>query len=633
MNALLASLLISFVSSTELACEADENGRLVCSFIVDPSLTVKEAKLKDCTDGLCVEALVSTYPSPNLHANDKTLGALRIGKATYRKPYSQYTPDVAAWLSQAPFASIDNDPLEWAQWCGNLGTSHLTNAVEWYDLELAVNALEQSLLLIQGQTSEHSSWLQGWEEFTASVETNLGEAYFLDPQMNHFPQSLEHYLKALEVYQFLLQEETQFQPNGQMNRKLAYARINAKVGMTLLQMQSPFSTIATGSSVPGDGVMDSVTTLLNTESDSQDFLSRAKEALSVAIATYQPLCEKLSIKDDPALFVETCVEYASTLQYSATAESTSGDLPKAEQYMVEALAVYFGDQNILEATDNVDNALKDAYNVWYGSGAVDSIASTLVSVSNAYSQQGQYSKSKTAYRLAMLFYSRFNIAVPSIAATAEGILDVDESQMEGSLNEYFSLLTAYRRGTGQSAGRIPDGPRGTINHEVKEQTQNVVYQRDDGYEGDLLFNLGTIYLTIQQETEAVSWLEQAIELYERLGDERKPQIANAKASLSLLYFRMRRFDDAERAHFDSLDMYQALYGDGVNPYVQGLEEYQEELVQALEQLGAKNSNSDATASSNGAVAGGIDLDKYKQSIQNATEAAASAAANDAKEEL
>jgi tetratricopeptide (TPR) repeat protein len=629
LKALLASLLVlvTVTASSELTCQKDDNGTLVCSFRVDPSLVSKEKQLKACTGSICIEAVVSTHPNPSnpsRHEKEQTPGVLNVGKATYRQPYSQYPPDVAAWLQQAPQTSIDSSPLEWAQWCGNLGTFHLTNAIEWYDLELAINALDQSLLLIHEQTNTDSLFLQGWEEFTASVESNLGEAYYLDPQINHFPQSLDHYEEALEIYKLLLQEETQqlLLPNDQINRELAFARISAKIGMTLLQMHSPDANSLVGNGMSGE-YLDSVTKLLNPEEDTQDSLGPAKDAFAAAIDIYHPHCEDLSIKDDPAFFVQTCLDYVSTLQYAATAESTSGNLPKAEQYMIKALEVYFGGENILEETDNTKDALKNVYNTWYESGAVDSIASLLVSSANAYSQLGQYDKSKSSYGLAMAFYSRFNIAVPPIAAiTSAGGLDVDSL-----LDQYLGMVTAYRRGTGQTGPpQQSQGNRG-ISTEDHDQTKNIIYQRDDAYEGDVVFNLGSIYLSMGDENEAISWFEQAIELYENKGDERKARIASAKTNLALLYFRMGRFHDSERAHFDSLDIYEALYGDGVNPYLQ---EYQEELRQAMEQLGVKSSNAE-TASTDGGTASGIDLEKYKQSIQNATEM--SAATNDRREEL
>jgi tetratricopeptide (TPR) repeat protein len=636
LKALLASLLVlvTVTASTELTCEKDDNGTLVCSFRVNPSLISNEKQLKACTESICVEAVVSTHPNPSnpsRHEKEQTPGVLYVGKATYRQPYSQYPPDVAAWLQQAPKTSIDSSPLEWAQWCGNLGTFHLANAVEWYDLELAINALDQSLLLIHEQTNTDSLFLQGYEEFTASVESNLGEAYYLDPQVNHFPQSLEHYEKALEIYKFLLQDETQvLPPNDQINRKLAFARINAKVGMTRLQMHPSYAKSIVGNGMPGE-YLDSVTKLLNPEEDTQDSLGPAKEAFATAIDIYRPRCEELSMKDDPAFFVQTCLDYVSTLQYAGTAESASGNLPKAEQFMIKALEVYFGGENILEETDNTEDALKNVYNTWYASGAVDSIANLLVSIANFYSQLGQYDKSKSSYGLAMTFYSKFHIAVPPIVATTSaGGLDLEETQTDSLLDQYLGLLTAYRRGTGQTGPpQHAKGNRG-ISHEDHDQTKNLIYQRDDTYEGDVVFNLGTIYLSMGDDDEAVSWFEQAIELYENEGDERKVQIASAKTNLALLYFRMGRFVDSELAHFDSLDIYQALYGDGVNPYLQGLEEYQEELRQAMEQPGVKSSKAE-TASTDGGIAGGIDLKKYKQSIQNATEA--SAATNEPKEEL
>eukprot|EP00980_Cylindrotheca_fusiformis_P025244 scaffold13311_cov161-Cylindrotheca_fusiformis.AAC.10 len=524
---------------------------------------------------------------------------------------------------------MNHSPLEWAQWCGSLGTFHLSSAVEWYDLELAINALEQSLFLIQSQTNDNSFLIRHWAEFMASVETNLGEAYFLDPQMEHFPQSLHHYEKAKHIYENLLTGEADLYLLDRANLQLAYARINSKVGAALLQMHTPIDVFSARNGMAGGNNLD----ITVGYPEHHGYVKQAQAAFSVAIETYQSQCATLSIKDDPDTFVQTCGEYASTLQYAATAESALGNLEKSEGHMMQATRVYFDGEDILVGSGNVDGALNNAYNDWHASGAVQSIANVLVNLSTIHAQRGDYGKSKRAYGLAMKFYSRFDIPVPPIAATVGGS---EGLELESVLDQYFDMLTSYRRGTGQNGMQYEQGRKGPINYREQDQsqTQYTMYQRDDAYEGDILFNLGTIYLSMQDENEAIGWFEQAIELYTNKGDERKAQIASANANLSLLYMRQRRFEDSQRAHFDSLDMYQALYGDGVNPYVQGLEEYQEELVRVLETVGVKGSESKDGLSSDGGIAGSsIDLEKYQQSIRNATEAASAAAENDLKDEL
>jgi hypothetical protein len=92
-------------------------------------------------------------------------------------------------------------------------------------------------------------------------------------------------------------------------------------------------------------------------------------------------------------------------------------------------------------------------------------------------------------------------------------------------------------------------------------------------------------------------------------------MADAKLNLGMGYFRAGRFADSQRVHFEALDIYRQLYGEGVNPYLQGLEEYEDMLIEAM---GGKPQPKEETKGDLGNHM--IDLEKFKQSIKNATEA-------------
>ena len=93
-------------------------------------------------------------------------------------------------------------------------------------------------------------------------------------------------------------------------------------------------------------------------------------------------------------------------------------------------------------------------------------------------------------------------------------------------------------------------------------------------------------------------------------------MANAKLNLGLSYFRARRFADSQRTHFEALDIYLQLYGEGINLYLQGLEEYEDMLNKAM---GGKSTTKRGEEGRPENPM--IDLEKFKQSIKNATEAA------------
>jgi tetratricopeptide (TPR) repeat protein len=153
------------------------------------------------------------------------------------------------------------------------------------------------------------------------------------------------------------------------------------------------------------------------------------------------------------------------------------------------------------------------------------------------------------------------------------------------------------------------------------------YQRDDEYEGDLHVTLGALYLSNDDLEKAMVYFENAISLYQ-INDSHSRRMADAKTNMAMALFRARQFQESIRVHTEALELYRALYGDGVNPLTQGLEDYEDLLGEPISQVlngvvaGGKTYNGATTLE--GGVAGGmhIDLGKYKQSLENATEAAA-----------
>lgn len=648
---LVGCLWNDVVASTGgLICRQEEGLKpreLQCSFRIDTTKPMKDRQLKYCTDDVCVTAVASTVQPENMafpqgqstkSIDENDYGdTLKIGMATYRKPFASYYPsNIAQWLQQAPKTSRAEKPLEWAEWCGTLGNMHVRSYKGWYDLELAINVLQESVKLMEDyfQISSEGS-MSGddvWDSFRASVYSNLGEAYYLDPEMNHGTEALDNYEKALTIYQTLVQnQETEDDSSsttpGHVSTRQVYAMTLAKVGSALIQLHSAESSSGYLDSIDRDldaalSRASTTTTISNFRDGHSDDdndnngghrgakLHRASEVLSVAVEYYQEQCQKqLAPEDDfkssngsrisnPSTYVEACVDYATTLQYSATVESLSANYQEALDYMKRALLVYTGHREILGVSlAYVDHVLSDVYSMWYHMGSIESIGSMLVNIADTCGQLGRHEESKANYQLAMRYYSKFHVP-PRPSPGGDAITMAPETK--NMLDSYLSLLEEYRRGTKSNA----DPP---------------LYQKDDIYEGDILYNIGTMYMYAFDDKEGMEWFEEAIRVYERTHkpgsfvkdrkytNPRWSQIASMKASLTRIYFGQGRFEGSIRVHEESMDLFRELYGDGVNPYIQYLQE----------QLGVEQGIMDDSGMI-GSSDTAINLENYLQSIKNAT---------------
>jgi Tetratricopeptide repeat len=146
-------------------------------------------------------------------------------------------------------------------------------------------------------------------------------------------------------------------------------------------------------------------------------------------------------------------------------------------------------------------------------------------------------------------------------------------------------------------------------------------------------------------------MEKSMAKYEVAGEAGGQAMADIKLNLAIAYYRVRRFDDSRRLHLEALSSFQKAYGDGVNPFMQRLDRYDDASNQQSKQqkrqnwLQNKNPQQSKTNNNNrkeegeekgtgGApgtetvVGNVIDLDQYISSIKNATVSAATV-----KEEL
>uniref|UniRef100_A0A7S0F4U4 Tetratricopeptide repeat protein n=1 Tax=Craspedostauros australis TaxID=1486917 RepID=A0A7S0F4U4_9STRA len=148
------------------------------------------------------------------------------------------------------------------------------------------------------------------------------------------------------------------------------------------------------------------------------------------------------------------------------------------------------------------------------------------------------------------------------------------------LQSYQAALQEYNRvvkeGGDPVTTSVPQDPiyQGTLNENEYSYT---AYNgpADDAYEADLHAAIGETYLQMGDIGLAVSQFHQSIDLYATIQDKdaaTERALADVKMNLSIAYFHGRRFQDSERLHREGLELYRKLYGAGVNPYVQGIED-------------------------------------------------------------
>lgn len=233
----------------------------------------------------------------------------------------------------------------------------------------------------------------------------------------------------------------------------------------------------------------------------------------------------------------------------------------------------------------------------------ESVAYLHLSLADASLQLGDYVAAKDSYRHAVAWYQMHDLpVVTSAATTATGTgsgVDNVNAVVEESIKAYVHQLEEYRRLAHGGGGTLKTDGTDALYPPRADQEDALYYmERDDGYEGDLLATIGALYLSMVQDDgdgeasgRGILYLQQAIELYGRDDDndaggggalprqKNRRASADAQFNLAVAYFRSRQFAQSQVAHFDALDAYRELYGDGVNPYLHIMDEYREMVVQ------------------------------------------------------
>jgi tetratricopeptide (TPR) repeat protein len=444
----------------------------------------------------------------------------------------------------------------------------------------------------------------------------------MDPQGGHFQEALESYQESQRLYEDLLQyPERLHQPEILETR---YAETCTKVGITLVQVMDPMEhqpewaqTIMMMSgrgntNEEGGGEQTKTTTRTVTPDDENNKkknpLQEAQSMFETAIHIYQKYTHPDFVKGsrymDEMQVLDLKFGLSLALQHAASTATLAGQLANGIDYFQQAISL------------QVDTLLPR----WqrHSQEEFDSqvaVADLYMCLADAAVQAGDYKLAKDTYAKAMQWHTQHNIEVAPI-------YPIMEDQDDGALQEYVHALKEYREML-QSPNGQPKQKKSSIyypkgNHEDEEYYADA----DDGYEGDLHASIGGLYLERGEAEHGMGHLEQAVRLYQTKGEGTERPTADVKLNLAMAYYRVRRFADSQRVQFEALDIYRELYKDGVNPFTQDWDE--------AAQAGGARPTQKKEENTQNAAAHMVDVEQFKQSIKNATEAGAS---KDVKEEL
>jgi tetratricopeptide (TPR) repeat protein len=172
-----------------------------------------------------------------------------------------------------------------------------------------------------------------------------------------------------------------------------------------------------------------------------------------------------------------------------------------------------------------------------------------------------------------------DITPPSSLSLGSEQVDDDAemlAQYQQKLQEYKNTFGEHSMDGGAGGGRLFGDEDGyfqsarrssTTGSSSNSEDGNYELVKNHGYEGDLHATLGALYLSTNDDdiVAASSHLIQAIRLYELSGDTTDTPMADVKLNMALLYLRLGEFISSADAYDDALDIYQQIYGDGINP--------------------------------------------------------------------
>lgn len=628
-----------------ICLDEDESSRTSC---INGEVRLKTtrnfaASSKDAGEETSSTPEIVSKDNPSTLSTDE-VRTLLVGRATYDLPYTQHGARVAPILSRAP--TDDAPPQKWIDWYVQLAGAHYPTAGQdpsddevWVQVELTINAYQTAKRTLEDLEAGGSASFEN-RVLLASVAFHLGEAFSLDPQMQYADQATKAFETSHARFESILQSST-LHAKERAAIESKYAEACTKLGIALFSSLDPMETVPAwarnmmASMDPDGGAQQE-----EASSGGISSLEKIQDYLLEAIRIFERHFEdegqedKNEDNDDssiaPTLWSrlitpqELKVQFAVALQQLATIYAMEGHFSKAKKRFEQALQLQY---DMLSATNS---------GVYYQQDSEytqTSIADLHLSFSDTCLQLGDYPCAKEQYGKAMSAHARHNIRVaPMMPVEADAEVDAAMQEAVGALEDYRVSVEGSTGGSTYRRQHGLDSP-----YDADSGSDGYVYAKDDGYEADLLASLGTMYLSLGDE-QAVSYLEEARDLYSGLKEDRESAgMADLLINLAMAYYRNYEFEKSKETQWQALDLYQKMFGDGVNPYMQLLDVGGGSAPPAEDgddSRGSSKADSDSSVGNKAqasATSKTIDLESFQQSIQNATDS--SNANREIKEEL
>jgi tetratricopeptide (TPR) repeat protein len=178
------------------------------------------------------------------------------------------------------------------------------------------------------------------------------------------------------------------------------------------------------------------------------------------------------------------------------------------------------------------------------------LAVLLYNLAEMHLEMGNYDPSNKIYDQAMEYYEKYNI-IPHNNMPEGSLLPRDQARE--TIREYEDMLEQYEAVLNGNIN-VPLPPD---LDSMYDEFGNLVYVADEGYEGDIHAQLGSTYMSLQDDdVSAKSHLHLAIQLYDGSGNHDDPLAADAKWNLAILHFRNSEFKESAAMRRKALEIYQ-----------------------------------------------------------------------------
>jgi tetratricopeptide (TPR) repeat protein len=746
--------------SPTLSCTPEEDGSVMCQFRIiesapDGQMERFDVAFEDCPMGYdyCIQAKVSgkfirkeeeqsqqqesiTNTAENTVVtatteqqstrNKPEEQIVRVRLATYRPPWSQYGEHVAHKLATQPvstflsttttggsssssFLDLDQGTMTWANWYFDVGSAHLLQYqlnpdLDWYEMELALNAYQQvvttlfpeassssslrgsfllqALSLSSTSSSSSSSSSSGTtlmlqatferylsrDNLLASVYFQMGQSYLMHPDQTQMTEALTSFQMALHIYTelrmavqsiFAITDAVvtlEIHPHDERTIQLQWASTASTISSILVSVSS--MSDATVGPAEQPQVTQQMTLLLDSLSTNLDRIKPQQEQVSSprdgSLKLQNSLAEKLlenalhiyrrylTNDTERSTFTmeelaQTQTSFATALQSAAALASVHGRLEDSKTWLLEALHIL--DEHVLP---------------YFTEGSVElesyiiSKADNMLTLAGVWLSLGDYDEAKHYYRKALEFYEQHNVEVSPLSLESSYTLMVDpnSSVEEGMGHDEDDILRSHVEALEEYHARV-EGGRGSSRKSRKNSNildgagggagaGDFYYQRNDRYEAELHGNLGSLYLSRGELERSRGHLEAALGLCGESSDDAAPsdvcsdrQVAEVKLNLAAALFHLRLFSQSIQRHSEALDIYFSMYGPGVNPILQAMEEYalsvddtigvgEQQHLQPEGGRGEEEGAGTGGSHSNSGHERFIDIGRFKQTVTNVT---------------